>query len=77
MLSDPLTGTIGPEYAKVVRVVCVVWVPSEVPLDVDMLVFVAWPIPVESKAIPPSRMIMRIEIASRECLKISIGTRRQ
>ena len=77
MLGEPLTGRIGPEYAKVVRVVCVAWVLSEALVDVDVLIFGAWPIPVESKAIAPSKMITRIEPATRGYLKISIGTKRQ
>lgn len=72
MLSEPFTGIIGPEYAKFVSVVCVAWVLGEVP-DVSVAILGAWPIPDERKATTPSRMTMRIEIASRECLKISIG----
>jgi hypothetical protein len=81
MLGEPLAGTIGPVLVlsvcvMVVVAFCVVWVLSEVPLDVDALIFGAWPIPVESRAITPSRMITIIEPAAREYLKISIGTKR-
>ena len=82
MPGEPLVGTIWPLLvlsvgAKVVVVFCVIWVLSEVPVDVGVVIFRAWPTPVESNATAPSRMIMRIEIATREYVKISIGTKRQ
>jgi hypothetical protein len=74
MPGEPVAGTIGPllvlsVVVKVVVVFCVVSALSEVPLDVDALIFGAWPVLVESNAKTPNRMITRIEPATREYFK--------